>query len=236
VASPENELYPNAPLREAVFEVRFPGRLRVESHRHELQEALQDEFPNLKVPVGEPEKPPLFKWYQLETEDGIEIVKTGINFISYISKRYEGYAAFKKRALAIIQPALGLFAVQKISRTGLRYINHIQMAREGDVIPIRRFINIEIGLPETIPPLSEQFLLAFAVRKNPGVLRVHVEYIPAAGGTQELLLLDFDYFMQEALQVQRVGDYLEESHSHTKTVFESFVTEDYRRFMRGEVK
>lgn len=232
----EQEVYPHAPLQEAVFEVRFPGRLRVESHRHELQERLDRDLPNLKVPVNEPEKPPFLKWYQLEASDGNEVVRTGINFLSYISKNYQGFASFKRRALEIILPALELFEVRSLTRSGLRYVNHIPLAKQDGAIPLNQFLKMGIRLPEIFPEVLEQLSLAFEVKMAPGLLRVHAAYIPSSDEQDELLLLDFDYYMPGPMESRRVEHSIDESHAHTKAVFESLITDDYRSFMRGEAK
>jgi uncharacterized protein (TIGR04255 family) len=230
------ETYPHAPVREVVFEVRFPGRLRVESHRFKLQERLETDFPTLKLPVGEPEKPPLFKWYQLESKDTKESVRTGINFISYITQAYQGFSMFRDRALSIIEPSLELFRVSELSRTGLRFVNHIPLAKQEDAIPLGLFLKASLGLPPTIPEPYERMQMAIEAKLSRGRVRVHIEYIPADAGGEETLLLDLDYFIPGPLKVGVLRDCLDESHTHTKAIFESLITDQYRSFIRGAVR
>ena len=48
-------------------------------------------------------------------------------------------------------------------------------------------------------------------------------------------MLDFDYAKDVDLNYKNFDAYLEESHKHTKALFEGLVTESYRKIMRGEV-
>jgi len=219
-----------------VFEIRFPGRLRVESHRHELQERLETDFKNLMVPLGS-DQPPFFRLYVLQTEDGSEIIRTGLNFLSYSTLKYRGFAAFRERAMSVLAPALELFRVPHLNRTGLRYVNQIPIALDGDVIPLEQVVKLGILGPKSLPNAYEQFQLAFAVKMAPGSLMIHLNYVPAAGGTpSDFLILDFDYYVQGTIPVANLAEHLDNSHAHTKQIFESLMTEEYHRFMRGEAE
>jgi uncharacterized protein (TIGR04255 family) len=52
---------------------------------------------------------------------------------------------------------------------------------------------------------------------------------------QEAFLLDFDYAKISELSFDWLEEYLDESHAETKMLFENIVTDEYRKFMTGEV-
>jgi uncharacterized protein (TIGR04255 family) len=231
------DVYPNAPLKEAVLEVRFPGRFRVESERYKVQERILDRFPNLMVPVETADAGPLFKMCQLTSADGREFFRIGVNGLSYITQSYPGFAEFRKHCLSLMEPSLELFGVKTLNRTGLRYVNHIPLTKQDNAIPLQAFLQIGLNLPPTIPATYEQLVFAVETKKPPGSLRLQVAYVPAKEAeTGELLLLDFDFFILGPLDARKLPEYLDVSHQHTKEVFESLITDQYRKFIRGDAR
>ena len=56
---------------------------------------------------------------------------------------------------------------------------------------------------------------------------------------EEALLLDFDYgkvpSKEVSLEFKNVPDYLYEAHHKTRELFEEFITDDYRQYLKGDV-
>ena len=77
-----SEVYPNQPLVEVVFEIRFPGEVRVECERHLFWEKIRDDYPNVLVPHAQTDKAMALMPYK------------------YLAKNYYGFIKFLEKYLA----------------------------------------------------------------------------------------------------------------------------------------
>jgi uncharacterized protein (TIGR04255 family) len=150
-------------------------------------------------------------------------------------KKYEGFQVYKKECLRLLAIFGDVFKVDKLVRSGLRYVNIIPFTRESGIIPLKNYLNIEIGLPKAIPPSFKAASLVFISQLETGNITTRVEPVISPDQTQEALILDFDYAKEGNLSFKNLDSYLEESHKHTKALFEGLVTDKYRAIMRGEV-
>jgi uncharacterized protein (TIGR04255 family) len=48
--------------------------------------------------------------------------------------------------------------------------------------------------------------------------------------------LDFDFFLEGELKVSKLANALNTSHNHIKKAFEDIVSDEYKKFMKGEIK
>jgi uncharacterized protein (TIGR04255 family) len=233
--SSENEIYKNAPLVETVFEIRFPGEPSIECNRDKFYEKIRSVYAKVLVPGFQggtiAAQPP----YRFEREDGTSGVILSINKISFYCKRYEGFKLFKKETMRVFSIFRELFKVQKLKRTGLRYINIIPFTREKNVIPIKNYLNIQIDLTKSISTDFKNFNMIFVSQTEGGSITTHIEPVISKVQTEEAIMLDFDYAKESDLDYGSIEEYLEESHKHTKDLFEGLITDDYRKVMRGEV-
>src|SRR3989337_722907 len=132
--------YPNAPLDEAIFEIRFPGELSIECRRDEFYEKIRSKLPNIFVPKMEIEKSYSLQPYSFINDDHSELVNFSINTFSYHAKKYEGFNSFKNKTLRYMRLFCQLYKIKSLKRTGLRYINHISFKRENGIIPINKYL------------------------------------------------------------------------------------------------
>lgn len=229
------EIYKNAPLIEAVFEIRFPPQLRISEGRSLFYDKVSHRFPVIKVPpLGQSEYPAL-EPYKFETPDGKKSLQLAINRFSFHDNLYSaGFAAFREEALEIANSLCAVYGIEDLRRTGLRYVNHIPIVRVGELIPIQRYLNLGFALPK---PIGNQFALfgvVFVTQLGAGRLRVLSEFreIQQMPKT-EIIVLDFDYYLEKSLKSSALKEYLEASHAHTKQVFLDLITPEYLDVMRG---
>ena len=228
-------LYPNAPLAEVVYEIRFPAEPAVECRRHEFYEKVRREFPEVRLPKAEPGKPAAVHPYAFRSEDENETLMLAIDRFAYSTRSYEGFGRFCPRALKLSRQFCLHFKIRNVRRTGLRYVNLIRFAREDGVIPWRRYFTIEVTLPTVSPDDFLNVEFASESRCGAGSITTRIACAKSEDQVQELFLLDFDYARVGALKSSRLRAYLIESHDHTKQVFEGILAEDYKAVMRGEV-
>jgi uncharacterized protein (TIGR04255 family) len=68
-----------------------------------------------------------------------------------------------------------------------------------------------------------------------GSLRVLIQYRKLQDEKEtEIIILDFDYFFESNLEFSKIETCIEESHKHTKAIFEELITEYYRKIMDME--
>jgi len=224
------EPYKNAPLIEAVFEIRFPPELSIECQRYKYYNEIRKQFPNVSLPpIDSPEPYPL-KGYRFETSDTSELIQFSLNRFSYHCKRYETFEKFKDNASKYIGSFCKHFNVFALNRTGLRYINHIPFKRENGGVPLSKFLKIGFVTPETIPDQMELFQTILLTRMNDGKLRILIASREPSPKT-EIILLDFDFSFEGDLSVDALQEYLNQSHLHTKKIFLSLLTDGYKHFL-----
>jgi uncharacterized protein (TIGR04255 family) len=233
--SNENEIYKNAPLIETVFEIRFPGEPSIECNRDKFYEKIRSVYSMVLVSSFQAgaiaAQPP----YRFEREDGTSGVIMSINKISFYCKKYEGFSLFKKETMRIFSIFRELFKVEKLKRTGLRYINIIPFTREKNIIPIKNYLNIQIKLPKSMSTDFKNLSMIFVSQTKGGNITTRIEPVISENQTEEAIMLDFDYAKEKDLNFDSMDAYLEESHKHTKGLFEGLITDNYRKVMRGEV-
>lgn len=230
----KNEIYPNAPLVEAIFEIRFPANLAVECHRDKIYDVFKGDLPQVFVPNIPPNTAPALGLYNFQSDDQAKTVLFSINTCSFSSKKYPGFKAFSLEALRYLNLFGKKFKLSGLKRIGLRYVNIIPYTRENGFVPVKRFFNFGFNLPEVVPQELKGFEAAFTTNvKNDGLIATKLMCLQRGG--QEVFLLDFDYSKGKKLLFTDLRQYLEESHEETKKFFEAFITEEYRKLMRGEI-
>jgi len=231
----KNEICKSAPLIETVFEIRFPGEPAIECNRDKFYERVRDVYSKVWVPKSFQGKAKALEPYKFEREDGTNGVMLSINKVAVYCKKYVGFKPFKKETMRTLSIFGELFKVQKLNRTGLRYINIIPFTREKDVIPIINYLNIKIELPKSIPTDFKNLNIIFVSQTKGGSITTRIEPAISPDKTQEVIILDFDYAKEENLIFGSIDKYLDESHQHTKYLFEELITDSYKKVMRGEV-
>ena len=236
----EEVVYPNSPLVEVVFEIRFPGELQVECNKHLFWEKIRAEYPNIRVPHPMPEKAMALMPYKFDNEDKSMTVMLALNSIALSAAKYPGFKVFKNEVLRIYKIFGETFSLNTINRVGWRYINVIPFVRENGVIPLNRFLTLGFKVPESIPEQFSNLNLTFEAKTENATVITKLETIRRADeGGQEALLLDFDYGRvrsgDDELIFDNVPEYLEEAHSKTRQLFEDFIIDEYRQYLVGDV-
>ena len=162
------EIFPHAPLKSAVFEVRFPGELLIEARRYELQEKIRDVYPKLYVPNAQEGTSPALQPYTFQNAEATDSVSIAINSFAVRTSQYQGFAHFKAQFLSLFELFQELFHVQKLTRTGLRYINHIPIFRDNSVIPLTDYLKVGFQFPDEISGDCEELTFASTRRLAEG--------------------------------------------------------------------
>jgi uncharacterized protein (TIGR04255 family) len=229
------KLYKNSPLVESVFEIRFPPELAVECRRDEYYNRIREEFPEVNLPLADTSEPYALKNYLFRDKQREKGIQFSVNKCSFHRYKYFGFTEFKEQALRYLRMFAEEFEIQMLHRTGLRYVNHIPILRENGVIPLTKYLNFGYRMPQSVPEQYDFLHTVLFAKIGDGAVRILIQYrkLPDDRET-EVIVLDFDCFHEGNLTFSRVEAYIDESHKHTKMIFEDLVTEYYRKIMDQE--
>jgi uncharacterized protein (TIGR04255 family) len=225
-----SEVYPNSPLVEVVCEIRFPGELAIECRRDEFYEKIRDKYPRIMVPKGGNGSAP----YRFENKSQTTEVMLALNRFSFHDKKYSGHKRFIKEFIDLVKTLCKTYSLKKLVRVGWRYINVIPYTREDGIVPLQRFISVNINLPEGVSDQFENLSMVFISKVPDGTITTRIESIIRSDDQQEALLLDFDFALTEKLEFSRINSCVSKAHEQTRALFESLITDDYRQYLRGE--
>jgi uncharacterized protein (TIGR04255 family) len=234
------EIYPNSPLVEVVFEIRFPEEPIVECRRHEFYNAVRGDYPKVIVPQIQAGGFPALEPYRFEKLDGSAGIMLAIDKFAHYARKYPGYEKFKEGFLKLAEKFEGLFHLSSLKRTGWRYINIIPFTRERGYIPLGRFFNLRSHLTATIPsPMDisghcKNLSTTLILKIDDCSVTTKLESIISSDGTREALLLDFDCAKSKDLMFSKTETYIKESHKIARNLFESLITDSYRKYLKGE--
>ncbi|HED36659.1 MAG TPA: TIGR04255 family protein [Ignavibacteria bacterium] len=237
-----DEVYPNQPLQEVVFELRFPGEVRIECERHLFWEKIRDDYSEISVPRPVPDQAMALMPYRFRKSDRSMSVLVCMRSLAVSAKIYPGYKEFSKEVLRIYEIFGSTFNLKKLNRIGWRYINIIPFIRENGSIPLTRFLNLGFKVPKSVPEKFKNLDFVFESEHEGCSVITRLQSIEKLSGhdnAQEALLLDFDYgkvpTIEQELNFSDVPKYLNEAHQKTRQLFEDFITEEYRQYLRGDV-
>jgi uncharacterized protein (TIGR04255 family) len=230
----KKEIYPNSPLVEVVFEIRFPGEPAVECRRDEFYAAVREEYPEVFVPEIQVAGAPALQPYRFGKLDRSAGIMLAIDKFAYYTRKYPGYKEFEREFLTVLSKFHELFRLEKLKRTGWRYINIIPFTREGGNIPLKRFLNFGLHLPQGISEQYENLSITSISKIDNCSVTTKLESIISSDRSREALLLDFDCAKSKGLLFSKTETYIEESHKVARKLFESLITDSYREYLRGE--
>ncbi len=227
--SPE-ELYPNSPLIEVVSEVRFEPELNIQCNIDRFHNKIRSMYPDLSVQQSP--QLPLFA-YLFENRSKQNGIRVSLNSFSYFEKKYSGHKSFIDNFCNLVSLFLQTYKLSNFRRLGWRYVNLIPFTRERGLIPIKRFLNINIKIADFDNNNFENFSTFFISKTSCGSITIKIETQLNVVDGQESILLDFDHSITTKLSPKKIGESISNVHQETRQIFESLITESYRSYLRG---
>lgn len=229
------EIYPNSPLIEVIFEIRFPGEPIVECRRDIFYDLVRADYSTLLVPQTKEGSFVALEPYRFEKNDGSCGIMLALNKFSFYCRKYPGFVLFKKEIIQLLLKFRKAYPqVDKLNRTGFRYINIIPFTREEGVVPLDSFLKLKLQMPKAIPERYNNISVGLVAKTKRGSITTRIETLAAADKSGEAILLDFDYAKEEGLSIKNIKQYLDESHNYSRQLFEDLITDNYRMFLKGE--
>lgn len=230
------DLYPNSPLLEVAFEVRFAGEPSVEARRHEFFEKIRKDYPDVFVPNPHEGVAPALQSYRFRQEEAGAQVLIAINSFSFVHSNYRGHAQLISEAIRLYQLLTSTVTIERITRVGWRYVNAIPFSREGGEIPLNRFLReAPVVLPGSRSGFKKINLRASTSYKDVDAA-IRLESALHEDNENEVLIFDIDVFKMfdksdKQPNVNRMANHL---HEVGREIFEDSITEPYRQYLKGD--
>ena len=228
------KVYKNAPLVEAVFEMRFPADLNIECARSNFYESIKKDFPNIFVPNAQFGQALALQPYEFKSADHKKVIRFSINSFAFHTSDYSsGFELFEEECLKYINLFIKFFKISTLNRMGLRYINRIAIMRKDGLIPIGEYLNFGFELPDSMSSDPEIFHALLINKVGDGKLRTLIQYqeVPPKN---EVILLDFDYYYEDKIKAIDFPKYLTQAHKHIKEdVFKKLISENYMKALEA---
>ena len=219
------EIFPNSPLNEVAFEIRFPANLSIEGEIYKFHEKIKTEFPIFKE--GE-ETTSKVRVRDFVKNDEI-IIRVQRDRFTILTEKYKLFEDFFPIINEYTNLFISIYDINEFNRIGLRYINNINL---GDK-PIEFFEKYLIST-------FNEKLFSFENLKNFMLeirLKSNSNFITSRSGivtldNKNIYILDFDGYCEEKTSNEKVYDILNVLHEEVIKEFHSHVKDDYLDIMR----
>lgn len=226
------EVFPNNPLKQVAFEVRFQRNLRVLRDIGEMQDELGPDFSfSGREEIRFPNEPPALS-YGFVHRNGILTVKAGEDRLAVLVTRYEKFEDFVAEVINWTQRFCALFHVSKFKRIGLRYVNNIGIPKSGSSFLIDRYVNPYIDLERTGQERIREFSVELLTETQDCKFNTRSAFVTPPLSTEAMYILDLDAFSEAPSGIGQLKGTLDVLHYQAQIEFLAHVTESYKNIMR----
>jgi len=231
----EKMAFSKAPLKEVIFEIRFPISMSVACKRDEFYNEIREDYPEIFLPAPSFELHAFDQPVQYLNNDKSERVTCSAQSLSFSTTRYESFEVFKKQCVALAKIFFEKYkTIDKIKRIGFRYINHIPADRKENIVDLSSYLNFKFSLPDCLSKHNlDQFQTIFFIEleKDTSTIRVAIDDIKDDKG-KDVLMLDFDLISVREIGIKEIEKYLVTYHDKIEEVFLNITTDAYKKAIR----
>jgi uncharacterized protein (TIGR04255 family) len=215
----------NAPLQEAVFEIRFPSIADYALFAGGMAMSQKKDFPTtLKLHADIPEMIELagFVKHRFISQDGSLLFQTGSDVLSINSISYNGFSTFLESIQKILIGSENFINISSFTRLGLRYINKFSNVEDPSTV-------LNINLPFNNMDVSKTQLLQIQeINKinDEGMLQAINIQFPAA---PKDLILDLDVSLnlpQQSWDVNEILNWADKAHDIIWDKFQTLISDN----------
>ena len=160
-----------------------------------------------------------------------------LNSLVFSEARYTGHKSFIEQCCRIIKIFRETFPdVGAITRVGWRYINVIPFSREDGVVPVGRFLKLQVPFPSDMFRSTSTLELNWSGKCFGGEVILKLAAAKQKSlPEQEALLLDIDFGrLGSTITWSSVTEVIQEARKTCRGIFEDLITDDYRSYLRGK--
>lgn len=234
-----NEVFPNAPLVEVAFEVRFAPLLNALQDIAKFQAHIRDVYPDLRelrilpFPLTE-EKPGLDQIFEFWNPTEDRCLKASAQSFGVVWKEYTKYEDLREEILLRVNEFCEVNKIDQFSRTGLRYINHIIFPSEEAHKNLNSFVHFPI---ESYGREIERVFIhrnETRIKTKDILLTVRNSFIERdeKSPTESMCILDYDCYKDTTVSLLNLLSTLDQFHSLIQIQFLQQVKDEYKEIMR----
>jgi uncharacterized protein (TIGR04255 family) len=238
--------YPNAPIVEAIFDVKVSNTIIVNPSTFEQFAKLElKEFPisnkrqNVNVRIdntqgpGQIGKTTNLLGYIFSNIQGNRKVQFRLDGYSFNMLRpYSNWEDFSKSAFNHLQKYISVAKPLAITRIGLRYINRIDLPSENQAF--KNYIKYLPTVPAELPNKFEKYFLQMQIPSDDGLSKAVISqtFQPDQNGRIPFII-DIDVFQEDRI---KASDSLIERFNNLRNlknkIFEDLVTDDCKQLFK----
>jgi uncharacterized protein (TIGR04255 family) len=233
--------YPNQPLSDVACEIRFKGDMAVECQRHLFWNKIRAEYSDIFVPQLQAGQAAALQHYKFRSAAG-RTVSVALNSLAFSESTYSGHKSFIEEFMRLVRLFHETYPqADAITRVGWRYINVIPFSREGDRVPLERFVTLNISFPHKVFHSTSSLDLSWTGKCLDGEVRIGVAAVLKKDGVseslskQEALKLDLDFGTTRTdIKWSEVEAVISDARKKCRSIFEETITDSYREYLRGK--
>lgn len=241
------EVFPNAPLVEVAYEVRFPNMFSIPQAIGEFQIKIMDDFPKasqlfttqIAIEDGIPKISAenagrsIPSW-QFESETGKTKIVIRTDRLSIISQEYNSYdhssgIKFRDAINKIVTEFLQIVPIKKFARIGLRYIDHCPLDEKTNQYFTNYYIPVFDIEKNKVEDIFESHIV---IRKKIGVYGLLYQCKISKIEDNYKYILDFDSYAENVHSAKFLS-VTDELRRIDRGEFFSSITENFKQKMRG---
>ncbi len=234
--------YPNQPLSDVACEVRFRGDMAVECQRNLFWEQIREVYSEILVPKVQEGQYVALQHYKFRDPKSGRTVSVALNSLAFSESTYSGHKSFIAEFMRLARLFHKTYPnANAITRVGWRYINVIPFSREGELIPLERFVTLNISFPHKVFQSTSALDLKWTGRCLDGEVRIGVSAVFKKDGVsdslskQEALMLDLDFgTTRKDIEWSEMEAVVSDARRKCRSLFEETITESYRDYLRGK--
>ncbi|BCA55333.1 hypothetical protein W02_24730 [Nitrospira sp. KM1] len=230
-----DEVFPFNPLKQVAFEIRYPFNLQVQRDLCVVQKKLKDTYPKFQKDEIELIEGSLAKLYTFWNVEGTRSIRIGEDRLIILFTKYETFELFQAEALQLTKEVCNLFEITHCQRVGLRYVNNIEVPREGLTYKITNFINPFFDIKRATQTGPMKFSLEVTMKKPGCLITLRTAFSgkpPDQPGA--VYLLDLDAYVLSDCPLEDLRKTSAELHHQIQLEFLSHITAEYKKVMRGQ--
>ncbi|HEV2494743.1 MAG TPA: TIGR04255 family protein [Terriglobia bacterium] len=230
-----DKVFPNAPVKEVAYEIRFAPLLRVQRDLADFQGQIVSDYPTYTTEPIMLDTDRVQGW-RFSSDDRGRTVRVTERSFGFITNRYVSFEQYKSELLRLQDAFAKVFDIQAIKRVGLRYVNNI-MVQFGQGQPLfLQYVNPVIDLTRLKEAEIVRFACEVQLKRARGVLMMRtglIEVPPGGSGKPEeqaVYILDLD-FQNEGPLVLPGSKLLDDFHDEIQKEFLAHLKDTYLPIM-----
>jgi len=229
-----DEVFPNPPLREVAFEIRFATRLRVNAELWKIQDEIVNEYPTLAIEQALQPTGTVLPINVFQNPNAARAIKISQENFVVAFTRYTKFEDFKEEVIAKTNQFCEKFDVSSLLRVGLRYVNNIVIHDSAKTSELLRYVRPFIDFDRVVADDVQHFITEVRMRQTQHLVTLRGALLAPFEGGQRVYVLDVDCHSDGSHSSREIPELLDLYHESAQLFFLDHITDEYKKMMRGK--